>query len=167
MLAIHYKDHQYLIDFAVKLPLLWAHSLGKSNLALNRSCVLLLFYIRLHAKQREVYQKIKALSNKIQLRQRGVQTLRKSLNEIESQISDLDAAKEIAKQGKEMRKIKMRMTPPVWDKHRGRVLPEISVGLLWHALFYTKIRVFSTLFKTRTTVLKVDCKTVGFFSQNQ
>ena len=97
-------------------------------MALNRSCMLLLFYIRLHAKQREVYQKIKALSNKIQLRQRGVLTLRKSLNEIESQISDLDAAKEIAKQGKEMRKIKMCMTPPVWDKHPGRVLPEISVG---------------------------------------
>ena len=51
-------------------------------------------------------QKIKALSNKIQLRQRGVLTMRKSLNEIESQISDLDAAKEIAKQGKEMRKDK-------------------------------------------------------------
>ena len=110
------------------LPLLWAHSVGKSNLALSRTCMLLLFYIRLHAKQREVYQKIKALSNKIQLRQRGVLTLRKSLNEIESQISDLDAAKEIAKQGKEMRNIKMCTTPPVWDMHPGRELPEISVG---------------------------------------
>ena len=138
MLAIHYNDRQYPIDFAVALPLLWAHSVGKSNLALNRSCMLLLFYIRLHAKQREVYQKIKALSNKIQLRQRGVLTLRKSLNEIESQISDLDAAKEIAKHGKVMRKIKMCMTPPVWDQHPGRVLPEISVGWLWRALFYTK-----------------------------
>ena len=91
--------------------------------------MLLLFYIRLHAKQREVYQKIKALSNKIQFRQRGVLTLRKSLNEIESQISDLDAAKEIAKQGKEMRNIKMCTTPPVWDMHPGRVLPQISVGV--------------------------------------
>ena len=65
-----------------------------------------LIHCRLHTKQKEVSQKIKALSNKIQLRQRGVLTLRKSLNEIESQISDLDAAKEIAKQGKEMRKDK-------------------------------------------------------------
>ena len=89
--------------------------------------MLLLFYVRLHAKQREVYQKIKALSNKIQLRQRGVLTLRKSLNEIESQISDLDAAKEIAKQGKEKRKIKMCTRPQVWDKHPGRVLQKISV----------------------------------------
>ena len=96
-------------------------------MALNRSCVLLLFYIRLYAKQRQVYQKIKALSNKIQLRQRGVLTLRKSLNEIESQISDLDAAKEIAKQGKEKRKIKMYTRPQVWDKHPGRVLQKISV----------------------------------------
>ena len=44
-------------------------------------------------------QKITSLSNKIQLGQRGVATLRKTLNEIESQISDLDAAKEIAKKG--------------------------------------------------------------------
>lgn len=44
-------------------------------------------------------QKITSLSNKIQLGQRGVATLRKTLNEVESQISDLDAAKEIAKQG--------------------------------------------------------------------
>ena len=125
------------------LPLLWAHSVGKSNLALSRTCMLLLFYIRLHAKQREVYQKIKALSNKIQLRQRGVLTLRKSLNEIESQISDLDAAKEIAKQGKEKRKIKMCTRPQVWDKHPGRVLQKSSVGVTvaydWHTLFYTKI----------------------------
>ena len=143
MLVIHYKDHQYLIDFAVKLPFLWPYSVGKSNLALNRSCMLLLFYIRLHAKQREVYQKIKALSNKIQLRQRGVLTLRKSLNEIESQISDLDAAKEIAKQGKVMSKIKMCIRPQVWHKHPGRVLRKSSVGVTvaydWHTLFYTKI----------------------------
>ena len=44
-------------------------------------------------------QQIKALSNKMQLEKRGVVTLRKSLNEIEAQISDLDLAKEIAKQG--------------------------------------------------------------------
>ena len=112
-------------------------------MALNRSCMLLLFYIRLHAKQREVYQKIKALSNTIQLRQRGVLTLRKSLNEIESQISDLDAAKEIAKQGKVMSKIKMCIRPQVWHKHPERVLQKSSVGVTvaydWHTLFYTKI----------------------------
>lgn len=61
-----------------------------------------LFYglFSLHAKQKEVSQEIKTKSNKIQLGQRGVVTLRKSLNEIEARISDLDAAKEIAKQGK-------------------------------------------------------------------
>ena len=61
-----------------------------------------MFYIRyfsLYAEQKEVSQQIKNLSNKIQLGQRGVTTLRKTLNEVESQISDLDAAKEIAKKG--------------------------------------------------------------------
>ena len=64
------------------------------------SCNSSIFRFSLHAKQKEVSQQIKHLSSKIQLGQRGVATLRKSLNEIEAQISDLDASKEIAKQGK-------------------------------------------------------------------
>lgn len=58
-------------------------------------------------------QKITSLSNKIQLGQRGVAILRKTLNEVESQISDLDAAKEIAKQGNQREdevKVKWRKT---------------------------------------------------------
>lgn len=60
----------------------------------------------LHAKQKEVSQEIKTKSNKIQLGQRGVVTLRKSLNEIEARISDLDAAKEIAKQERNFKEAK-------------------------------------------------------------
>ena len=59
-----------------------------------------MLHFSLHAKQDELSQQIKTLSNKIQLEQRGVVALRKSLNEIEAQISDLDVAKERAKQGK-------------------------------------------------------------------
>ena len=59
-------------------------------------------YLSLHAEHKEVSQKITSLSNKIQLGQRGVATLRKTLNEVESQISDLDAAKELAKKGNQL-----------------------------------------------------------------
>ena len=68
----------------------------------NRPIPSLMFYIwhlSLHVELKEVSQKITSLSNKIQLGERGVSTLRKTLNEVESQISDLDAAKEIAKKG--------------------------------------------------------------------
>ena len=58
-----------------------------------------IWYRSLHVEQKEVSQKMTSLSNRIQLGQRGVSTLRKTLNEVESQISDLDAAKEIAKKG--------------------------------------------------------------------
>lgn len=58
-----------------------------------------MWYFSLHVEHEEVSQQIKNLSNKIQLGQRGVVTLRKTLNEVEAQISDLDAAKEIAKRG--------------------------------------------------------------------
>lgn len=65
--------------------------------------------LSLHVKQKEVSQKITSLSNKIQLGQRGVATLRKTLSEVESQISDLDAAKEIAKKGNQYeRKVKVK-----------------------------------------------------------
>lgn len=56
-------------------------------------------YLSLHVEQKKVSQKMTSLSNRIQLGQRGVSTLRKTLNEVESQISDLDTAKEIAKKG--------------------------------------------------------------------
>lgn len=65
------------------------------------SLMLHVWYFSLYVEQKEVSQQIKSLSNKIQLEQRSVATLRKTLNEVESQISDLDAAKEIAKQGNE------------------------------------------------------------------
>jgi len=58
-----------------------------------------IWHLSLHVELKEVSQKITSLSNKIQLGERGVSTLRKTLNEVESQISDLDAAKEIAKKG--------------------------------------------------------------------
>jgi len=68
-----------------------------------------IWHLSLHVELKEVSQKITSLSNKIQLGERGVATLRKTLNEVESQISDLDAAKEIAKKGNEIeRKAKVR-----------------------------------------------------------
>ncbi|KAJ7373042.1 hypothetical protein OS493_014186 [Desmophyllum pertusum] len=60
----------------------------------------------LHVEHKEVSQQIKNLSNKIQLGQRGVVTLRKTLNEVEAQISDLDAAKEIAKRERNFKEAK-------------------------------------------------------------
>lgn len=65
-------------------------------------------YLSLHVEQKEVSQKMTSLSNRIQLGQRGMSTLRKTLNEVESQISDLDTAKEIAKKGNQCeRKVKI------------------------------------------------------------
>lgn len=65
------------------------------------------WYFSLHVEQKEVSQKMTSLSNRVQLGQRGVSALRKTLNEVESQISDLDAAKEIAKKGNQCeRKVK-------------------------------------------------------------
>ena len=59
--------------------------------------------------RKEATLKITSLSNKIQMEQRGVATLRKTLNEVESQISDLDAAKELAKKGTHCeRKVKVK-----------------------------------------------------------
>ena len=67
-----------------------------------------IWYRSLHVEQKEVSQKMTSLSNRIQLGQRGVSTLRKTLNEVESQISDLDAAKEVAKKGNQReRKVKI------------------------------------------------------------
>ena len=66
-------------------------------------------------------QKITSLSNKIQLGERSVATLRKTLNEVESQISDLDAAKEIAKKGNESErkvKVKWRKTSKILRKKK-------------------------------------------------
>lgn len=60
----------------------------------------------LQAKHKAVSQQIKSLSNKIQIRQRSADTLRKRLNLTESQIFDLDAAKEIAKQERNFKEAK-------------------------------------------------------------
>ncbi|XP_022785285.1 cingulin-like [Stylophora pistillata] len=60
----------------------------------------------LQVKHKEVAQEIKNITNKIQVGQRGVATLRKTVNEIESQISDLDAAKEIAKKDRNFKEAK-------------------------------------------------------------
>ena len=46
-------------------------------------------------------QQIKNLSNSVQMKRRSADTLRKRVNLTEAQIFDLDAAKEIAKQGKD------------------------------------------------------------------
>lgn len=61
-----------------------------------------IWYFSLHVEHKEVSLQMKNLSNKIQLGQRSVATLRKTLIEVESQVSDLDAVKEIAKQGNEL-----------------------------------------------------------------
>lgn len=69
-------------------------------------------------------QKMTSLSNRIQLGQRGVSTLRKTLNEVESQISDLDTAKEIAKKGNQCErevKIEWRKTSQNGKKKRRKV----------------------------------------------
>lgn len=71
------------------------------EMVLIPSLILHIWYFSLYVEQKEVSQQIKNLSIKIQLGQRSVATLRKTLNEVESQISDLDAAKEIAKEGNE------------------------------------------------------------------
>lgn len=84
------------------------------------------WYLSLHVEQKEVSQKMTSLSNRIQLGQRGVSTLRKTLNEIESQISDLDAAKEIAKKGNQCKRkvtIEWRKTSQNGKKNRVTTMP--------------------------------------------
>ena len=74
-------------------------------------------------------QEIKTLSNTIQLEQRGVVALRKSLNEIEAQISDLDVAKERAKQGKYkevFNSLRQEKVPEVWCSTVKRRVCEIQ-----------------------------------------
>lgn len=63
--------------------------------------VSLISHFSLNIKQKEVSQQIKNLSNSVQMKRRSADTLRKRLNLTEAQIFDLDAAKEIAKQGKD------------------------------------------------------------------
>ena len=74
-----------------------------------RHMISLWFYSSLHTEQKEVSQEITNLTDKVQKVQRGLTTIKKALNEIESQISDLDAAKEIAKQGKDWNRIQTEL----------------------------------------------------------
>ena len=68
-------------------------------------------------------QRITNLSNKIQLGQRGVATLRKTLNEVESQISDLDAAKELAKKGNQFEcEVKVK-----WKKSSQKITKPVAI----------------------------------------
>lgn len=62
--------------------------------------LILVIHFSLEAKHKEVSQEVKTFTNKIHMGQRRVVTLRKTVNEIESQISDLDAVKKIAIEGK-------------------------------------------------------------------
>ena len=62
--------------------------------------LILVIHFSLEAKHKEVSQEVKTFTNKIHMGQRRAVTLRKTVNEIESQISDLDAVKKIAIEGK-------------------------------------------------------------------